>query len=495
MLVLPQTRLGSFCRLGFAIGVACATASAVAASAAAAPTVSLRLGTPVYIKSSDSITVRTQLRGISRHALEYRLNGEVIARTRQTRTVTTRRFPGSLAFAGAHRLTVVATFNLRGRERRRSASRVFNVKRAVPVVQAESAAPATPVPTVPTAPAGKPDKTAPSPPTGLALGTTQGSTAVLNWNPSTDNIAVAGYTIRVDGSVRGTTALPQFTIVGLECEWPHSVSVEAFDAAGNRTTSQSLAFESGSCPTPSGQPMPGGDLPGWKRVFAENFLVDAAKGSWGSDWDPTKIVYTGRRGTKWVTYPKNYYDTYDKRPYRSDEVLTVHDNVLDFHLREVDGVPAGANPSPLMPDGTQYQTYGRYSARMRVEDTDLSGYYVAWLLWPKNEADWESAESDFPEGSLVPGVPGVMGVSHFGPNKQQEVFVVPGIDVHDWHTYTQEWEPGVRRYYIDGVLVFTTTTAIYAGPQRWQLQTETKGNGGGNGHFYIDWAVVWSRVP
>jgi chitodextrinase len=340
-----------------------------------------------------------------------------------------------------------------------------------------------------------PDRVPPSPPVGLATSLVTGSTLTLAWTPATDNIGVAFYRVRVDGVAVGTTVLPQLAVSGLICEWNHTLTVEAEDAVGNRATSQPLLAETGSCPTPSGVPMPAGNLPGWKLVFAENFRVNAPTGSWGSETDANKIVYTGSRGTQWVTYPRSYLDTYDKRPYRSDEVLSVHDDALDFHLHEVDGLPAGANPSPVMPDGTLYQTYGRYTARMKVENVDLSGYYVAWLLWPKTEADWESAESDFPEQSLVPGITGAVGVSHFGPNKQQEVFITPGIDLHEWHTFTQDWEPGLRRYYIDDQLVYTTINPTYSGPQRWQLQTETKGDAGGDGHLLIDWAAVYEYAP
>ncbi len=224
--------------------------------------------------------------------------------------------------------------------------------------------------------------------------------------------------------------------------------------------------------------------------FFEDFTQPAATGSWGSYSDPNKVVYTGAGGTKWVTYPRTYVDTYDKRPYRSDRVLSVHDGTLDYYLHQVDGQPAGANISPLIDGSSQYQTFGRYSARVKVDSTDLSEYYIAWLLWPKNEADWAVAESDFPEGPLVPGNTGVHAFSHF-QNGGPEAFFDPATDLHEWHVYTQDWLPGLRRYYVDGRLIGSTTTPIYSGPQRWQLQVETKGNGAHSGHVLVDWVAVY----
>jgi hypothetical protein len=229
----------------------------------------------------------------------------------------------------------------------------------------------------------------------------------------------------------------------------------------------------------------------FRLIFNEDFTVPAARGTMGSDRDSNKVIYTGAANTKWVTYPKTFLDTYKKRPYRSDQVLSVHDGYLDYYLHPVDGQPAGANPSPLIDGASQYQKYGRYVARLKVDATDLSPYYIALLLWPKDEAAWASAESNFPEGPLVPGANGISAFSHFGP-AQFELFFDPGFDIHEWHTYTQDWTPTQRRYYVDDKLIGVTRTAIYSGPERWQLQVETKGDGNQSGHVLIDWAAVYA---
>lgn len=251
--------------------------------------------------------------------------------------------------------------------------------------------------------------------------------------------------------------------------------------------------------SPSGQAMPTGTLPGWRQVFAEDFTVTAPTGSWAAscatDPDPAgKIVYTGAGGTQWRTYPDCYLDTYQRRPYRSDQVLSVHDGVLDFHLRNVDGQPAGANPSPVIDraTGSQYQTYGRYTARFRVDTTTLSEYHIAWLLWPESDADWQCAESDYPESSL--SAPSVGAFAHHGCAGAVDGFSKQ-IDYTQWHTFTQEWVPGARRYYLDGQLIGTSTNAVFSRPQRWQLQTETDGYGTHSGHLLVDWVTVYAYQP
>ena len=246
---------------------------------------------------------------------------------------------------------------------------------------------------------------------------------------------------------------------------------------------------------PNDPNIPNGNANGFQLIFADDFTKDAALGSWGSECDADKILYTGTSGTKWRAYPKCYRDTYQKRPYRSDQVLSVKDGNLNFWLHNVDGQPAGANPSPVISGNSQYQTYGRYSARVKVEGGDMSEYYMAWLLWPQDESKWSSAESDYPEGPLAAGRNGVHGYHHYSAGNDQEAFDDGSVDMHEWHTYTQDWTPLVRKYYVDGRLIHTTIKPVFSGPERWQLQTETNGFGNSSGHLLVDWVAVYGYAP
>lgn len=247
---------------------------------------------------------------------------------------------------------------------------------------------------------------------------------------------------------------------------------------------------------PGGIAAPMGDLPGWKQIFVDDFTKNSATGSWGNDCDPAKTVYTGAQGQQWRTYPRCYRDTYQKRPYRADAVLSTHDGVLDYAVRNVDGVPAGASVSPVINAAGQNQTYGRYTARFRVDSSTLSEYYVAWLLWPQSEKWPVDGEMDFPEGSLAGQVGGFHHYAGAGScvGGCQDVASNIGARFTDWHTYTIEWSPGRVRYILDNSIVLDSTKWVPSTPMRWELQTETNGNGNNSGHLLLDWVSVYSWV-
>lgn len=184
------------------------------------------------------------------------------------------------------------------------------------------------------------------------------------------------------------------------------------------------------------------------------------------------MVYTGAEGTQWRVYPTTYRDTYENRPYRADRVLSTAGGHLVFDLDYVDGIPAGANPSPVLPGGGM--RYGRFEARMKVEGP-APAHYLAWLLWPTNEV-WEDGEVNFPEGRLS------SDGSFYGANhiigRPQDAVKSPNfpIDYGNWHTYVIEWTPGAVRLLRDGVVMLHDTENVPQVPMRWQLQTETQGS-------------------
>lgn len=234
---------------------------------------------------------------------------------------------------------------------------------------------------------------------------------------------------------------------------------------------------------------PTADLPGWKHIFADDFTRDAPLGSWANPTDPNKVVYVGAQGQQWLTYPQIWTDTYRHRPYRPDQVLSVSNGVLDFHLHPVNGRPAGANPSPILANGSQYQTYGRYSARLKVDRPTLSEYYVAWLLWPQSEKWPDDGEEDFPEGSLASTS---NAFAHYASASGGQDYADTGVPFTSWHVYTIEWSPGRVRFLLDDTLVLESTKSVPNKPMRWQLQTETKGKGSHSGHLMVDWVSAWS---
>jgi chitodextrinase len=89
--------------------------------------------------------------------------------------------------------------------------------------------------------------TAPSVPSGLSVGSTTQTSIALSWNASTDNVGVAGYDVSVDGSKVDTTTSTSYTFTGLTCGTSHTLGVDAFDAAGNRSAAASVPAATAAC--------------------------------------------------------------------------------------------------------------------------------------------------------------------------------------------------------------------------------------------------------
>jgi chitodextrinase len=77
------------------------------------------------------------------------------------------------------------------------------------------------------------DTTAPSTPTNLRTTSVLDNAVSLAWNASTDDVAVTGYKIYMDGSLVGTSASLSFTKSGLLPATDYSFTVSAYDAASN----------------------------------------------------------------------------------------------------------------------------------------------------------------------------------------------------------------------------------------------------------------------
>ncbi len=79
------------------------------------------------------------------------------------------------------------------------------------------------------------DTQAPSVPANLTSSNVTETTVDLNWNASSDNVAVTGYEVFLDGSSIGTTANTSANVTGLSSGTTYAFQVRAFDAAGNNS--------------------------------------------------------------------------------------------------------------------------------------------------------------------------------------------------------------------------------------------------------------------
>ena len=80
-----------------------------------------------------------------------------------------------------------------------------------------------------------PDVQAPSVPAGLRSTAVTGYSIDFTWDRSTDNLAVKGYRIWLNGSEFGTSANNIFSVAGLAPDTDYRISVSAYDAAGNES--------------------------------------------------------------------------------------------------------------------------------------------------------------------------------------------------------------------------------------------------------------------
>jgi hypothetical protein len=96
------------------------------------------------------------------------------------------------------------------------------------------------------------DTTPPTQPEGLRATVVGPSQIDLSWTASTDNVGIAGYTIRRNGAVianTGTTAT-SYSDNGLSPATAYSYTVDAYDAAGNHSPQSATA--QATTPSPSG---------------------------------------------------------------------------------------------------------------------------------------------------------------------------------------------------------------------------------------------------
>jgi fibronectin type 3 domain-containing protein len=92
-----------------------------------------------------------------------------------------------------------------------------------------------------TTPAASLDTKPPTVPQHLSALVTSGTSVQLSWDPSTDNVAVAGYTVFEDGEPAYSSTSNTFEVTGLASPSTHTWAVDAVDSSGNHSqTSTSI---------------------------------------------------------------------------------------------------------------------------------------------------------------------------------------------------------------------------------------------------------------
>ncbi len=133
------------------------------------------------------------------------------------------------------------------------------------------------------------DTSPPSVPTSLAAGTVTQNSITLTWGASTDNVGVAGYGVYNGASHLGNTSSTTFTVSGLSCGSSYTLSVDAYDAAGNRSAKAQLNVPTAACPaadtTPPTAPT---------ALVASGATQTTLTLSWGPSSDNVAVTGYGR---------------------------------------------------------------------------------------------------------------------------------------------------------------------------------------------------------
>ena len=247
--------------------------------------------------------------------------------------------------------------------------------------------------------------------------------------------------------------------------------------------------------------MPTGNPPGWKEVFSDNFTTAAPLGSF-SHCTVGKTIMTSdcaslpaSVASKLFAYPDGWPDNHFGQ-YTPSQVLSIHNNMLDYYLHTSNGIHEVAAVVPKIPGGINGGglRYGAYAIRFKAQA--ISGYKTAFLLWPDSEIWPADGEIDFPEGNLNGDLEAAM---HFmgGTSMTNQNFYGTKVDYSRWHTAVIEWTPTRCRFILDGRVIGTSVSLIPNTPMHWVLQTQTlRGAAPADdvaGHFYVAWIAAYTR--
>lgn len=127
---------------------------------------------------------------------------------------------------------------------------------------------------------GTPDTQAPTAPSNLTASNPTSNSISLSWTASTDNIAVVGYEIYVNGVLKSTVSGTAATISGLLSSTTYSFYVIAKDVAGNSSPQSNTATETtlggpigGSCGTENFENIPASSSSYATRTWANNSIT------------------------------------------------------------------------------------------------------------------------------------------------------------------------------------------------------------------------------
>jgi chitodextrinase len=181
------------------------------------------------------------------------VNGNRVATTTSTDYVV-----GSLACGSSYAIAVDA-FDAAGNRSQKNERTVATDPCTTASAPTTTTSPTTT--TAPTTTAAPPqaqsgDTTAPTIPTWFTLKRNTESSLTVSWHASSDNVAVAGYGLYLNGDRVGTTTTLGYVYASLQCDTSYTIAVDAYDAAGNRSGKNERTVSTDACSSSSSPPPP-----------------------------------------------------------------------------------------------------------------------------------------------------------------------------------------------------------------------------------------------
>lgn len=224
--------------------------------------------------------------------------------------------------------------------------------------------------------------------------------------------------------------------------------------------------------------MPGGDIPGWRQVFTDDFK--------GQSLDTLKWrTYSGQpRGD-----PAGWFDPSHVSVSNGMLVISAYRD----HAIGGRWATGGVSSSPGL-----IQTYGEYLVRFRLEPGQ--GVSHALLLTAANGSS--TPEIDFSEDNGS-GRSTTLATLHY-TSSNIRISRSIAVNLTQWHTLGVRWTAGKLRFTLDGrVWMSVAGSAVPAVPMVLALQTQTWPCVGTFGRcpdsstpsrvrLYVDWVVVYA---
>jgi beta-glucanase (GH16 family) len=355
-------------------------------------------------------------------------------------------------------------------------------------------------------PAPPPDTAAPSTPDNVHIAATTASSITIAWDASKDDVGVAGYGVYNGVTRIDSTTATSYTFEKLACASGFTLAVDAYDAAGNRSATASVAATTDSCPLAEPPAIAG---QGYRVAFADEFnSLDR------SVWDD-HIWYDESPSPAWTNFQ-----------YVDQGVLHLVSS-KSFACCSGEGYPI--NTMTTLSSGKTF-VKGYFEARMKWAGGGHGAWPAFWLtsyrhatdpVWPQinpycalnglPQALCYGSELDvMDEGGLVSdhyfalhrNPSGDYGAPNQSVPAQGWINLDRSVDLSaNWHTYAALWTDTTVTWYLDdgriasGPVLDSTNQPMFLLLQNWTHNGcwDCGATNGTDTDVQVDYVRVWQK--